>query len=188
MDKILYINSCVREESRTNYLAKYLLFKLKGNITEIKLNDEIKPLDSVGIKKRDELLRKEDYNNHFFDLANQFKDADIVVISAPYWDLSFPSLLKIYFENVNSCGITFDYDAEGKAYTLCKIKKMYYVTTAGGYIIDDVYGYGYIKQLFETFFGVNDFKYIKAEGLDIFDSNVDEILTKAKKEIDKLGE
>ena len=40
MDKILYINSCVREESRTNKLAKYLLDKLNGNIEEVNLNKE----------------------------------------------------------------------------------------------------------------------------------------------------
>ena len=33
----LYINCCVREESRTNRLARAVLQKLGGDITELKL-------------------------------------------------------------------------------------------------------------------------------------------------------
>ena len=42
---VLYINSCVRAESRTNRLAKVLLDKL-GAYEEVKLNEmEMKPLN-----------------------------------------------------------------------------------------------------------------------------------------------
>ena len=91
MDKILYINSCVREESRTNKLAKYLLDKLNGNIEEVNLNKEnIRPLNSSLLKKRDKLREINDYNDDLFKYAKELKNADIVVISSPYWDLSLP--------------------------------------------------------------------------------------------------
>ena len=35
MDKILYVNTCVRKESRTNRLAHSLLERLRGEVTEI---------------------------------------------------------------------------------------------------------------------------------------------------------
>ena len=90
MDKILYINSCVREESRTNKLANYLLSKLDGNIKEINLDKEnIKPINSILLKKRDKLREVKDYSSDIFKYANDFKEADIIVISSPYWDLSF---------------------------------------------------------------------------------------------------
>ena len=42
----LYINCCVREESRTNRLARAVLRKLGGDITELKLYEENpKPLN-----------------------------------------------------------------------------------------------------------------------------------------------
>ena len=37
MDKILFINACVREESRTLALAKEVLSRLEGNIEEVNL-------------------------------------------------------------------------------------------------------------------------------------------------------
>ena len=187
MDKILYINSCVREESRTNKLTKYLLDKLNGNIVEVNLNKEnIRPLNSSLLKKRDKLREINDYNDDLFKYAKELKNADIVVISSPYWDLSFSSLLKIYFENVNIGGITFGYDEKGNIKSLCHIKKLYYVTTAGGYIQSDEYGFGYVKSMFNTFYNVDDISYIKAEGLDIYGNNIDNIMNFAKMDIEKL--
>jgi FMN-dependent NADH-azoreductase len=69
---------------------------------------------------------------------------------------------------------------------LCKAKKLIYVTTSGGPIISDDFGFGYIKSLAENFYGINDINYIKAEGLDIWGANIQEILEEAKKEIDKV--
>ena len=41
-----------------------------------------------------------------FDLARQFARAEIIVMAAPYWDLSFQAALKQYLEQVNVVGIT----------------------------------------------------------------------------------
>ena len=120
-----------------------------------------------------------------FKYAQQFANADIVLISAPYWDLSFPAILKTYIENINVNGITFSYSEKGYPVSLCKAKKLIYVTTSGGPIISDDFGFGYIKSLSENFYGINDINYIKAEGLDIWGANIQEILEKAKKDIEK---
>ena len=32
-------------------------------------------------------------------------NADKIVIAAPFWDMSFPSLLKVYIENIYTIGI-----------------------------------------------------------------------------------
>ena len=164
-----------------------MLKKLNSDYKEIKLDEEdIKPMDSRLLKERDELRANKNYSNSMFKYANDFKDANIIVISSPYWDLSFSALLKIYFENINIGGLTFGYNEAGKPKTLCNIKKVYYVTTSGGYIISDDYGFGYVKAMFNTFFEVFDINYIKAEGLDIIGSDVDKIIEKAKMEIDNL--
>ena len=51
--------------------------------------------------------------------------------------------------------------------------------------ISDELGFGYIKSLAENFYGIKDIVYIKAEGLDIYGANTEDILEKAKKDIDQ---
>ena len=183
---ILYINACVRENSRTNNLAKHALNKLKDNITEIDLNAEkISPLYKEELELRDNLIKNKNYDHPMFKYAKQFANADIILISAPYWDLSFPAILKTYIENINVNGITFSYSEKGYPVSLCNAKKLIYITTAGGPIISDDYGFGYIKSLAESFYGIKDITYIKAEGLDIWGADTQGILKKAKEDIDK---
>ena len=183
---ILYINACVRKISRTNELAQFVLNKLAGNIEEINLGGEkISPLYKQRLELRDDLIKDKNYSHPMFKYAKQFANADIILISAPYWDLSFPAILKTYIENINVNGITFSYSEKGYPVSLCKVKKLIYITTSGGPIISDDFGFGYIKSLAENFYGINDTHYIKAEGLDIRGVNIQEILKKAKKEIEK---
>ena len=182
---ILYINACVRKISRTNKLAQFALSKLDGNIEEINLGcEKITPLYKEQLKLRDSLIKDKNYNHPMFKYAKQFASADVILISAPYWDLSFPAILKTYFENINVNGITFSYSEKGYPVSLCKAKKLIYITTSGGPVISDAFGFGYIKSLAENFYGINDINYIKAEGLDILGASIQEILEKAKKDIE----
>ena len=72
------------------------------------------------------------------------------MIAAPFWDLSFPASLRQYLEQVNVPGITFRYTEEGIPVSLCRARRLYYVTTAGGYYFPEEYGYGYVKALAEN--------------------------------------
>lgn len=176
----------LRENSRTLEVARYLLNKFTVPIEEVNLNNErILPLDRERLCLRDALICERNYEHSIFNCAKQFAEADIIVIAAPYWDLSFPALLKTYLENINVSGITFSYSEKGPV-SLCKAKKLVYITTAGGPIISHDFGYGYVKSLAENFYGINDINYIKAEGLDIIGANIEGILEEAKREIDKI--
>ena len=182
-NKILFINACVRENSRTKELAHFLLENLQGEITEVNLCEEkILPLDNKGLGKRD----LQDYSGAEFKYAKQFKEADTIVVAAPFWDLSFPSVLKIYFENITVAGITFDYSEKGCPVGKCNAKKLYYITTAGGYIGNNNFGFDYVKALAENFFGVNDVCFYSAEGLDIFGADPKAIMDKSKEQIANL--
>jgi len=184
--KILYINSCVRENSRTNLLARYLLSKFNQEFDEVNLDTErIIPLDNIMLKKRDLCVCNQNFEDKVFNYAKQFANADIIVIAAPYWDLSFPAILKSYFEAINVVGITFKYSENGIPQTMCKAKKLIYITTAGGAIISDDYGFGYTKAISEAFYGIKDIEYYKAEGLDVIGANIENILNITKQEIDK---
>ena len=181
MDNILYINACCRENSRTNELAQHLLDRLNGNIQTINLYDEnISPINAELLLERDNLLKDGKMNDEMFTLANQFSKADTIVISAPYWDLMFPSILKVYLENITVCGITFRYSEKGVPQSLCNAKNLYYVTTSGGFIGEFNFGFDYIKALATGFFGIDNVICFSAEGLDIFGADVDGVMQKVK--------
>ena len=54
--------------------------------------------------QRERLLETGELTHPRFRYAHQFKNADRIVIAAPFWDLSFPALLKVYIENVSVQG------------------------------------------------------------------------------------
>ena len=180
----MFINACVRPCSRTLELAETLLQKLKGDVQEINLYETHLPaLDLNGMEKRDQAVQKNDFSDPVFTAAKQFAAADIIVIAAPYWDLMFPAVLKSYLENITVSGITFRYSAQGRPESLCKARALYYVTTAGGFIGQNDFGFSYVKALAQNFFGITDVNRYAAEGLDIFGADVETILCKAKAEI-----
>ena len=177
--KNLFINACVRgADSRTLVIAKNILKNIQGNTTELVLDNEpLQPLTSTTLSLRESLIKNMDFENPMFDYAKQFASADTIIIAAPYWDLAFPALLKIYLENICVSGITFKYD-EGRPLGLCKAKKLIYVTTSGGPIFAD-FGYNYIKTLSNSLLGIKDIVCYKAENLDICNISANEVLTKA---------
>ena len=183
MNNILFINACVRKESRTKELTDVVLSKLQGTITEVNLEKEnLQPLNRERLNYRSDLIAKKDFTNPIFDKAKQFAAADTIVIAAPFWDFSFPAMLKIYVENINIVGLLFRYTQTGAIEGLCKAKKVFYITTAGGPIFNSDFGYGYIKYLCNNFYGIKDTCLIKAEGLDIVGADIPAIMKKAKAE------
>ena len=184
MDKILFINACIRPCSRTLELVETLLQKLKGDVQEIKLYETHLPaLDLNGMEKRNRAVQSNDFSDSLFAAAKQFAAADIIVIAAPYWDLMFPAVLKTYLENITVSGITFRYSDQGRPESLCKAKALHYVTTSGGFIGQNDFGFSYVKALAQNFFEINEVNRYAAEGLDIFGADVDAIIRKAKAEI-----
>lgn len=176
----------MRKEARTKILADYLLKKIGGDVKEIVLSKEkTATIDDIVLQKRNKFISENNFDDKMFSYAKDFVKSDIIIVAAPYWDLSFPSILKVFFEHVNVLKLVFDYSDKGEIVSLCKAKKLYYVTTKGGYGPDD-FGFKYIEALSKTFYGINDVVLIKAEGLDVLGNNVEAILSKAKENIDNL--
>ena len=179
---ILYINACVRKNSRTNELALDLLKKLGGEFTERKLDAlNLKPHSCESLIYEGEQIAQGNLNDKCFEYAREFAAADTIVIAAPFWDFSFPALLKTYIENIYTIGIVCKYGAQG-VMGLCKAKKLYYVVTSGGNF-DPRFSFDYIKELCTTQFGIPNVELIKAENLDIDGADVQKILDEAKGEI-----
>lgn len=188
MDKILFINACIRPESRTLILAKHLLSKLNGEVQEVNLEKEAIPaLTTVSLKYRQDLLAAEKFDDPMLKYARQFKEADVIVIAAPYYDLSFPSSLKNYLEAVACVGLTFWYDENEVAQTHTRARKLYYVSTGGG-ILKKQYGFEYVKALVGEFYHIFDVEGFFAEKLDLLGNDPDAIMQEALGSIDAAFE
>lgn len=183
---ILFVNACVRPQSRTKRLADYLLKKLKSNVKELVLEKEnIVPLNKETLEHRTKLASNGIFDDPIFDLAKDFAAAEKIVIAAPHWDLSFPALLKCYIEQINVIGLTFTYNDDGKPYSLCKANELIYITTSGGTIFNEDFGFGYIKSLAHNFYDIKNVSCFKAENLDLIGADVENILQRTEKEIDR---
>ena len=184
MKRILFVNACIRPDSRTLFLAQEVLRQLDGEIEEVRVSEEnLLPLNRELLEKRNELLAARDFSAPMFAYARQFAAADEIVIAAPYWDLAFPASLRVYFEHVTVTGLTFRYAPEGTPVGMCNAKRLIYVTTAGGPLTPQNLGYDYVKALATTFYGIENVLYFKAENLDIWGADVDGILRAAAEEI-----
>lgn len=175
---ILFINACVRKNSRTLALAKSIIKDVQDDIIELNLNTEnIPPLNRELLEKREGLLSSENTDDPMLRYAKQFAKADEIVIAAPFWDLSFPSILKIYIEQITVSGITFKY-INGCPTGLCRAKRLTYVTTSGGPIYED-FGYTYVKTLAKSFYGIKETVAYRAMNLDVDMITAEELLERA---------
>lgn len=188
MNKILFVNACVRPDSRTYILAQSVLKKLHGKIEEVNLErEDIKPLNWWSLQERDAYVKSKKFSAPMFQYAKQFAEADEIVIAAPYWNLAFPATVRVYFEAVTVNGLTFMYTPKGCPTGLCKAKRIIYVTTAGGTIEGFNLGFDYIKALSQMFYGIQKVMCYKAENLDIKGADVEAIIEKSKNEINYSG-
>ncbi len=181
---ILFVNACVRKNSRTRSLADLYLAKQNDEIKEVDLESLDFPVtDEEFLARRDSYIAERDFSAPMFDLAHDFIAADEIVIAAPFWDLSFPAALKQYFEQINVVELTFRYTEEDIPEGLCRARRLTYITTAGGPVDSWDYGFGYVRSLAHTFYGIEDVELIKAEGLDIDGADVEGIMEQARESI-----
>lgn len=174
MKRILVIDACVRrEESRTKQLldkALEVLWELHGDweFEHLVLPEQkLRYWTADTLKERDALLAQQAYDAPVFRYGNQFREADGVLIAAPFWDLSIPAVLKVYIENISADGITFQSTAKGLE-GICRAEWMLFLTTRGGrYEGSDMeQGCRYMEALCR-FFGIRAFHKVSADGIDI---------------------
>lgn len=171
---ILFVNACIRgEESNTLKLCRTALCALRhrfpeAEVSEVNLDAERPlPLYPETVKWRSALHAAMDFRDPVFDYAHSFAAADFVLIGTPYWDLAFPAVLKIYLERVCAVDVTFGYTPEGVPFSLCKGKRLFYITTAGAEIGGYNLGYDYVKALNAQFFRFPDIDCFSVCGFDL---------------------
>lgn len=130
MQKLILIDACMRDgESRTRRILEPLMSEL-GKSYEI----ETVVLDGEDYQAVDRRVLAERGEGHvpetIAEQARRLAAADRIVIAAPFWDMSFPAILKVFIENMSLFNITFKDNGtyfEG----LCRCEKVLYITTRG---------------------------------------------------------
>ena len=176
MRKALLIDCCIRKkESRTARLLEAFAGALPEDVEQdiLVLDEEnLFCLTGAYFEQRQKLLDQGRLDHPRFRYAHQFAEADLVCIAAPFWDLSFPALLKVYIEQISVDGITFS-SSHGGLQGLCKGTDLVFLTTRGGVYTDDPMEMGsrYLDAL-HVFYGFDRYHCIAADGMDMsrFDS------------------
>lgn len=194
MVSLLYIDCCIRrEQSRTRILAEAVLTALQAKgayqVERVCLMDEpLMALSEGFFAQRERLLAEHKLQHPRFRYAHQFSQAERVIVAAPFWDLGFPALLKLYIENITVEGISFGVDERG-THGLCKAKRLLFLTTRGGDYSNSPLEMGarYLEALCE-FWGIPRFDVVAADGLDLGREEVKTILDRAIAEALELAE
>lgn len=166
MESLVVINACMREESRTQKILDGLL-----GVLGKKYNIEIIDLSTLNMSWIGEKDLKDRDNGYvpekFVSMSKKVANADRLVIAAPFWDMSFPSVLKVFFENISLFNITFT-STQTECVGLCKAKKVLYITTRGMNIKTGdplEQATPYIKAL-SKLWGLGELYVLSAENLD----------------------
>ena len=196
MENLLFINACVRgERSRTLKLARRFLDAYRKAhpdtvITERDLcADRLPPQYPEVLAERDALWGAGKLDQPMFAPAWQFARADKIVIAAPFWDLCFPAILKIYLERITVTDITFGYDEQGAMVGLCRASRLLLITTRGGNYAGTPLEMGTpMLRALCVMYGIPEFQCLDAEGLDDVRRDKEAILADAARRADALAE
>ena len=190
MKKLLYIDACIRDEqSRTKRIATPIVeaLKQKYEVQTLVIND----LDLSIVKK--ELITKRnngDIDPQVMSWAESVRDADRIVIAAPFWDMSIPAALKNFFELCSIFDVTFKSN-DKTCYGNCKAEKMLYITTRGmdidtGDVLEQ--GSSYLKAL-SWLWGIGPLEVVSAQNMDyLSETEIEERIRKAISEGLKIAE
>lgn len=192
--KLLFIDGCVSQRgpaSRTRALAEAFLSAFReshpgAEVETVTLEAlDLKPFLPAALNQRDELASVGAFGAPVFDLARQFQAADKIVAAAPFWDLSFPAVMRTYIEYISANGLCYHYEADG-CHGDCRADRLAYLTTGGDFERPESLGVLYWKQLAKMF-GVPRFDYVFAGGLDVDPAKAPELLEAACEQARTLG-
>ncbi len=167
MKKLLYLDACIRgEESRTRRIAQPLVEKLAETYqVETLCMNELE----LSIVKQDLLRRRNsgDIDPMVMAWAESVRDADRIVIAAPFWDMSIPAALKNFLELCSIFDVTFKSD-DKTCYGNCKAEKLLFITTRGMDIAtgdEREQASSYLKAL-SWLWGIGPLQVVAAQNMD----------------------
>lgn len=209
MKKLLYIIVNSKPEnlsaSRTvsrEFVNKFLESHNDYELEELNLYDcHIPRLEYEYFTKRNCMVDKEGFNkldekqkqevHKIVKLTDQFKEADLYVVAAPMWSLSFPSPLKEYIDCIVMDGKTINI-TEDKVEGLLndKVRSMVYVQSSGGkipWMLKPILnkGLNYFEGIVKLM-GIKDFKELLVDGTGTTEEERKDAQNKAIEKIDEI--
>lgn len=194
--KLLFVDCCISQrgaDSRTRALADAFLKAFQAARPEAEIETvppetllALKPFAPDMLDDRDALAAVGAWDAPVFELARQFRGADRIAVAAPFWDLSFPAALRTYIEYISANGLTYHYEADG-CHGDCRAERLVYLTSGGDFEREDSVGVLHWRQL-AAMFGVGQFDYVFAGGLDVDPAKAPELLEAACDLVRKLAE
>lgn len=211
MKKLLYIsvNSKPEELSASKIVGRELVNRFLAKHTDFELDEldlykcHIPRLEYEYFEKRNCMIKEEDFNklnqkqqeevHKMVKLADQFKEADLYVIAAPMWSLSFPSPLKEYIDCVVMEGKTIHIEKDNVEGLLNdKQRGMIYIQSSGGSIpwylrIVMNKGLNYVHDIMK-FIGIKRFEELLVDGTGTTEEEKVDAIQKAMSKIDDVLE
>lgn len=186
---VLYVNACIRgAESRTRRIADSFFNALDAQftVTEHQLDTMRLPaLDHTMLAFREQCCDHGDFSSEFFKPVHDFMQSDVIVIAAPYWDLSFPSCVKVWVEHMFVRNYTFLYKNDLPV-GLSHASECIYITTAGSMMGGHNWGELYLQDALRML-GIPKWTAISAEGLDMAGAQTEQILQNACRKAKKCA-
>ena len=129
------------------------------------------------------------------NLCKQFIQADVYVIAAPMWSLSFPAPLKEYIDCIVQEHMTISFPEKGgkpKGLLNDKDRAVIYIQSSGGnitWMMRPVFnrGLNYIEDIMK-FMGINKFETLLVDGTGYTEDERVAAITKATEKIDGVIE
>ena len=168
--KLLHIDSSIQgEASASRELTREIVARWKAERpdTEITYLDlaaqELPHLSQKSLVRADELEAARNA-----EALEQFLAAETIVIGAPVYNFTIPTQLKAWIDRITVAGKTFRYTEKGPQ-GLAGGKQVIVAVSRGGMRAADAsgeFGEPYLKFLF-AFLGIDDVRFVRAEGLAI---------------------
>ena len=187
MKKLLYIiaNSKAEEQSSSRTVSRALVNTILEKVPNVELEElnlyeeHIPQLKGCYFQSRSTIVSSEARNKltaeeqkevaKVEDLCDQFKAADIYVLAAPMWSLSFPAPVKEYLDCIIQSGKTITFEGN-KPHGLMNDKKrvFIYVQSSGGnipWILKSALskGLNYVEDIMK-FIGISTFDELLVDG------------------------
>lgn len=191
MEQLLFVDACMRGKlSRTKtlcreFLTQYAALRPQCQVLHRDLASASLPVLTGAMAQERDALTAGDMDHPMLQPALEASQADLILVGAPYWDMTFPAALKVYLEWASTIGITFGYTKEGQQVGLCRARRLVFITTAGGPIGKLNLGYDYLKA-WANMVGIPQTHCLTAENLDIIGADVEQILARTRQQIGKL--
>ncbi|WP_346894653.1 FMN-dependent NADH-azoreductase [Clostridium sp. UBA7503] len=211
MKKLLYIivNSKPEELSASKTVGRTFVNKFLENHKDFILEEldlyqcHIPRLEYEYFEKRNCMIKEEDFSklnekqqgevHKIVKLVDQFKEADLYVIAAPMWSLSFPAPLKEYIDCIVMDGKTINI-SENKMEGLLndKPRAMVYIQSSGApipWMLRSIFNKGLdnVRDIMK-YIGIKKFEELLVDGTGFTEEERREAIEEANKEVNKLIE